>query len=72
MNHEAIKCQKCGKGDLIPLSDYGPDGASVIYKLWMCTDVQKCGLVIRCNKGRVEVVVECHDKIMSVDGKAYA
>ena len=28
------KCQKCNNGILIPLSDYGQDGASVIFKAW--------------------------------------
>ena len=31
-------CQKCGSGTLIPLSDYGRDGASVTYKAWVCTN----------------------------------
>ena len=29
---ELPKCQKCNNGILIPLSDYGQEGASVMYK----------------------------------------
>jgi hypothetical protein len=29
------KCQKCATGVLVPLSDYGRNGASVMYKAWV-------------------------------------
>src|SRR5688572_3425350 len=32
------KCRKCGEGELIPLSDYGTEGAAVTYKAWVCTN----------------------------------
>ena len=35
---ELPKCQKCNNGLLIPLSDYGQEGASVIFKAWACTE----------------------------------
>ena len=31
-------CQKCSKGTLIPLSDYGREGAPITYKAWVCID----------------------------------
>ena len=46
------KCQKCNNGLLIPLSDYGQDGASVQYKAWACTNPD-CGFSIRIDKGEV-------------------
>ena len=49
---ELPKCQKCGNGTLIPLSDYGQDGASVMYKAWVCTNPD-CGFSLRIDKGEV-------------------
>ncbi len=53
---QSHKClsEVCGgrKGDLIPLSDYGPDGASVPYKAWACTNPE-CGFSLRIDKGEV-------------------
>jgi hypothetical protein len=46
------KCQKCNNGLLIPLSDYGQDGASVMYKAWACTNPD-CGFSLRVDKGEV-------------------
>jgi hypothetical protein len=31
------KCQKCNVGDLVPLSDFGSQGAAIHYKAWVCT-----------------------------------
>ena len=49
---ELPKCQKCDKGTLIPLSDYGQDGASVMVKAWVCTNPD-CGFSLRIDKGEV-------------------
>jgi hypothetical protein len=46
------KCQKCNNGTLIPLSDYGQEGASVIFKAWACTNPD-CGFSLRVDKGEV-------------------
>jgi len=46
------KCLKCNQGVLVPLSDYGPDGSSVKYKAWGCTNAD-CGFAIRVDKGEV-------------------
>jgi hypothetical protein len=46
------KCQKCNNGLLIPLSDYGQDGASVMFKAWACTNPE-CGFSLRVDKGEV-------------------
>jgi len=44
------KCQKCDAGVLIPLSDYGQEGASVLFKAWVCTNPD-CGFSLRVDKG---------------------
>jgi hypothetical protein len=49
---ELPKCQKCNNGTLIPLSDYGQEGASVIFKAWACTNPD-CGFSLRVDKGEV-------------------
>jgi len=38
-------CLKCKTGILIPLSDYGRDGAPIMYKAWVCTNPE-CGFNI--------------------------
>lgn len=45
-------CQQCGDGVLIPLSDYGPEGASLIFKAWACSNPD-CGFSLRIDKGEV-------------------
>lgn len=32
------KCQKCGKGILVPLSDFSNNSVAIHYKAWACTD----------------------------------
>lgn len=46
------KCLKCNAGVLIPLSDYGQEGATVKYKAWACTNPD-CGFSLRIDKGEV-------------------
>ena len=47
-------CQKCGRGFLIPLSDYGRDGAPITYKAWVCTHPE-CGFNIRIDNGEISL-----------------
>jgi hypothetical protein len=49
---EFPKCQKCNNGVLIPLSDYGQEGASVLFKAWVCINPE-CGFSLRVDKGEV-------------------
>ena len=49
---ELPTCQTCDNGKLIPLSDYGPNGASELCKAWVCTNPD-CGFSIRIDQGRV-------------------
>ena len=46
------KCQKCNDGILLPLSDYGRDGATIQYKAWACSN-PTCGFNIRIDNGEI-------------------
>jgi len=46
------KCQKCDTGQLVPLSDYGGQGASVHYKAWVCINPD-CGFNIKIRNGDI-------------------
>ena len=46
------KCQKCNTGDLVPLSDFGSQGASIQYKAWVCTNPD-CGFNLKIRNGDV-------------------
>src|SRR2546430_16269952 len=45
-------CKKCQQGLLIPLSDYGRDGAPITYKAWVCSNPE-CGVNIRIENGEI-------------------
>ena len=47
-------CQKCENGVLLPLSDYGREGASIRYKAWVCSHPD-CGFNIRIDNGEVTI-----------------
>ena len=44
------ECQKCKQGDLVPLSDFGSQGAAIQYKAWACTN-PTCGFNIKIRNG---------------------
>ena len=44
------KCQKCREGDLVPLSDFGSQGAAIHFKAWACTNPE-CGFNIKIRNG---------------------
>ena len=46
------RCQKCDVGLLLPLSDYGRDGAPIRYKAWVCSNPE-CGFNIRIDNGEI-------------------
>ena len=46
------KCLKCGTGDLVPLSDFGSQGATINYKAWVCTNPD-CGFNIKIRNGEI-------------------
>jgi hypothetical protein len=48
------KCLKCEDGNLLPLSDYGRDGATIKYKAWVCNNPD-CGFNIRIDNGELSL-----------------
>ena len=47
-------CQKCDNGVLLPLSDYGRDGAPIRYKAWVCSN-PNCGFNVRIDNGEISI-----------------
>jgi hypothetical protein len=47
-------CMECGKGVLVPLSDYGREGSSIMYKAWVCTN-PNCGFHLRIDNGEISM-----------------
>ena len=53
-NSNLPSCQKCEIGDLVPLSDFGSQGAPIHYKAWVCTNPD-CGFNIKIRNGDVYI-----------------
>ena len=51
-NHQFTQCLRCEPGVLLPLSDYGRDGAPIRYKAWVCSNPD-CGFNIRIDNGEI-------------------
>lgn len=49
---ELPMCRKCEDGKLVPLSDYGRDGAAITFKAWVCNSPE-CGFNIRIDNGEI-------------------
>ena len=47
-------CKSCEKGNLLPLSDFGGQGAAIHYKAWVCSN-PSCGFNIKIRNGEVYV-----------------
>ncbi len=45
-------CQKCKVGVLVPLSDFGSQGAAINYKAWVCTNPE-CGFNLKIRNGDI-------------------
>ena len=45
-------CISCGEGALLPLSDFGGQGAPIHYKAWVCSN-PTCGFNIKIRNGDV-------------------
>jgi hypothetical protein len=45
-------CLKCNRGRLVPLSDYGREGATILFKAWVCSNPE-CGFNIRIDNGEI-------------------
>jgi hypothetical protein len=48
------KCLRCDAGVLLPLSDYGRDGAPIRFKAWVCSNPE-CGFNIRIDNGEISI-----------------
>lgn len=46
------ECLSCNEGVLLPLSDYGREGAAIRYKAWVCSKPD-CGFNIRIDNGEI-------------------
>ena len=46
------QCRSCDNGDLLPLSDFGSQGAPIHYKAWVCSNPD-CGFNIKIRNGDV-------------------
>ena len=46
------RCRECDEGALVPLSDFGAQGAPVTYKAWVCVN-PSCGFNIKIRNGEV-------------------
>ena len=44
------ECQECTSGSLLPLSDFGSQGAPIQYKAWVC-NVPACGYNLKIRNG---------------------
>ncbi|HJN91322.1 MAG TPA: hypothetical protein QGF05_01185 [Dehalococcoidia bacterium] len=47
-------CQRCDEGTLVPLSDFGGQGAPIHYKAWVCT-TPECGFNLKIRNGDVYI-----------------
>ena len=45
-------CKECSNGNLLPLSDFGSQGAPIHYKAWGCSQ-PSCGFNIKIRNGDV-------------------
>ena len=52
MHEKFPDCMKCSQGVMVPMSDYGRDGATIQYKAWVCTNPD-CGFNIRIDNGEL-------------------
>ena len=52
MPTELPTCHNSRAGTLLPLSDYGRDGAPITYKAWVCSNPE-CGFNIRIDNGEI-------------------
>jgi hypothetical protein len=53
-DREWPECLRCKEGQLVPLSDYGRDGAPITYKAWVCTN-PACGFNVRIDNGEISL-----------------
>lgn len=47
-------CRSCDNGQLVPLSDFGGQGAPVHYKAWVCTNPD-CEFNLKIRNGEIHL-----------------
>jgi len=47
-------CLRCDSGNLVPLSDFGGQGAAVHWKAWVCTN-PNCGYNVKIRNGEIYI-----------------
>ncbi|MGH7741868.1 MAG: hypothetical protein ACRENS_07595 [Candidatus Eiseniibacteriota bacterium] len=52
MDTQFPECRKCSDGVMLPLSDYGREGAPITYKAWVCSN-PACGFNLRIDNGEI-------------------
>ena len=52
MSESFPTCQACSSGELLPLSDFGGQGAAIRYKAWVCSN-PSCGYNLKIRNGDV-------------------
>ena len=62
MGEKFAECLECNKGVLLPLSDYGKNGATIRYKMWVCNN-PVCGFNIRIDNGKL--TISSHPSVQS-------
>lgn len=58
------ECIACNSGVLVPLSDFGGQGAAVHYKAWVCTSPD-CDFNLKIRNGEVHR----NEPIVDIDGQ---
>ncbi|MFW6174382.1 MAG: hypothetical protein ACOC5K_01245 [Chloroflexota bacterium] len=53
-NASTPECQSCETGVLVPLSDFGGQGASLHYKAWVCIN-PGCGFNLKIRNGEINL-----------------
>jgi len=48
------ECVACDEGVLVPLSDFGAQGAAVHFKAWVCTNPE-CGFNLKIRNGEIHL-----------------
>jgi len=48
------ECMSCGEGRLVPLSDFGGQGAPVHYKAWVCINPD-CAFNLKIRNGEIHL-----------------
>jgi hypothetical protein len=57
-------CRRCHNGDLVPLSDFGSQGAPIHFKAWVCTNPE-CGFNLKIRNGEIHLNEPINDSTLA-------